>query len=269
MRLAGLGSGSAGNGILIAAGSSQPDSLPRADSTTTVLVDCGFTLKEAELRIARHGLDPAQLEAILVTHEHSDHVGGVERLARKYGLPIYLTRGTWLATRWSKPDALNFQFIEGYAAQQIGLLTVFPYAIPHDAREPAQYVFRYQDKQIGLLTDVGHYAPHLAQVLQALDGLLLECNHELALLDESSYPARLKQRIGGRFGHLSNCTAAAILRDIAHSGLQCVIAAHLSQENNRPALARAALEPVLAPLGLTDRLHIACQEQGFDWIKIQ
>lgn len=260
MLFASLGSGSAGNGMLVRS--------VGGESATTVLVDCGFTLREVEQRLQRLALQPTQINAILITHEHEDHAGGVERLARRYDIPIYLTHGTWRAVRWHKQENLRYHFIEGYQAFQIGALTVQPYPVPHDAKEPAQFVFSAAGKRLGLLTDAGCHTPHISAALQDLHGLVLECNHDLDLLQQSNYPAKLKQRISGPLGHLSNTTAANILRDIIHPGMRHIVAAHLSEKNNSPLHAETILKPILVEIGSQSQLHIACQDKGFGWIDL-
>ena len=240
-----------------------------AESATTVLVDCGFTLREVEQRLKRLALQPTQIDAILITHEHEDHAGGVERLARRYDIPIHLTHGTWRAVRWRNQENLSYHFIEGYQAFQIGALTVQPYPVPHDAKEPAQFVFSAGGKRLGLLTDAGCHTPHISAALKDLHGLVLECNHDLDLLEQSNYPPKLKRRISSPLGHLSNATAASILRDIIHPGMQHIVAAHLSAQNNSPFHAEKSLKPIVEQASESTQLHIACQEEGFGWLQLQ
>ena len=259
MKFASLGSGSEGNALLISAGSGNETGC----GPTTVMLDCGFGLRETERRLQRLGQEPASLAGILVTHEHSDHVGGVFKLARRYQLPVWLSFGTWQAVR-DAAAGVDVRFCRDSVPFTIGALELLPYTVPHDAREPLQYVARDGHLQLGVLTDAGHPTPHLVGALGACDALLLECNHDVKLLAESRYPPSLKWRIGGPFGHLSNVHAAEILAALDRSRLNKIVGAHLSQQNNTPALARKAMDGVVQAEPI--ELLIAGQEDGFDWL---
>ncbi|EXI77622.1 MAG: putative metallo-hydrolase YycJ [Candidatus Accumulibacter appositus] len=251
MRFASLGSGSQGNALIVDAG------------VTKVMVDCGFSTRVATARLARLGLTPDQLTAILVTHEHGDHLGGVFAFARRHRLTVFLTHGTHAAASRASPTLPECRLIDGHAAFAIDGLEVLPFPVPHDAREPVQYRFDDGQHRLGVLTDSGSITPYIVEVLRACDALVLECNHDHALLAASRYPALLKRRIGGRFGHLENAQAASLVRQIDSRRLQHVVAAHLSQENNRPQLAVRALAAVL---GCSDDwIGVAGQEGGFAW----
>lgn len=249
LRFAFLGSGSRGNGLLVQAG------------RTRLLVDCGFSLGEAERRLHRLGIAPDDLTAILVTHEHGDHIGGVARLARRYGVSVWMTAGTRASGRCKGCGEVGI--FSAHDPFVIGDLEIQPYPVPHDAREPSQFVFTDGDRRLGLLTDAGCSTPHIEACLQRVDGLLLECNHDTELLRNGRYSPRLKHRVGGRFGHLSNTQAAGLLARLDQSRLQHVVAAHLSEENNRPALAAEALAGALGCNA--DWVTIADQEDGLDW----
>lgn len=249
MRFASLGSGSRGNATLVEAGD------------TRVLVDCGFSCAETEKRLERLGLSATELDAILVTHEHSDHISGVARLSRRFRIPVWMTMGTAAVHRGGEVDELHC--FSSHQTLEIGDLAVEPFTVPHDAREPCQFVFHDGRFRIGLVTDTGAITPHMVQVLTRLDALVLECNHDPALLASGPYPPSLKQRVGGRFGHLSNEQAAGLLEQIDCSGLQHLLAAHISDKNNRPELAREALANALGcPVG---EIEVANQDKGFDW----
>ena len=217
-------------------------------------------------RLARAGREPADIDAIIVTHEHDDHAGGVGRLARRHELPVYLTYGTLAALdreRSTLPDAFLF---DGHSSFAIGDIEVQPFPVPHDAREPVQFVLGDGAARLGVLTDIGAPTPHVAQVLSGLEALVLECNHDRAMLEVGPYPPMLKDRIGGPFGHLENAAAAQLLGELDRSRLQHVIAAHLSQQNNTAALARAALAGVLGCE--TEWIGVATQDEGFGWRQI-
>lgn len=226
LRFAALGSGSRGNATLIDAGGVR------------LMVDCGFAVREVQARCRVLDFDPASLDAILVTHEHSDHLGGVARLARAYRLPVYLTRGTAAGTRdW---EGCERRFISPHEAFRVGGIEVQPFPVPHDAYEPCQFTFGFGGSRLGVLSDLGHITAHVRERLADCDALLLECNHDRQMLAEGPYPEHLKRRVGGERGHLSNAQAAGLLRAVDRRRLQHLVLTHLSEKNNTPALARAA-----------------------------
>lgn len=250
MRFASIGSGSKGNGTLIEVGS------------TRVLMDCGFSIAQVEQRMARLGCSPGELDAIVVTHEHGDHIKGVGALARRYKLPVWLTYGT--ARHQHRLGKLPQQHaFSSHEAFSIGDLAIEPYPVPHDASEPVQFVFSDGARRLGILTDVGCWTPHIERCLSNCDALVLECNHDVDLLARGPYPPSLKQRVGGRHGHLSNAQAAELLSRLDTGKLQHLVAAHLSEENNSPEHAAQALAGVMACEA--EWIAIADQEQGLDW----
>lgn len=251
MRFACLGSGSEGNGLVVEVGASR------------VLLDCGFSMKETVARLARLGLEPTDLNGIVVTHEHSDHIGGVTRLANKFNLPVWLTHGSLAYLSNLDQMPMDARVIDSHDAFAVGDIQVEPFPVPHDAREPIQFVFGDGQHRLGVLTDTGMITPHIEQMLSGCDALVLECNHDATMLANGPYPTSLKQRVGGRFGHLDNQAAAALLRDIDTQSLTHIIAAHLSHKNNLPELARAALASALNCA--EDWVGIADQAIGFDW----
>ncbi len=249
MRFASLGSGSRGNATLVEA------------HGTLVMLDCGFSCREVERRMARLGCSPADLTAVLVTHEHGDHVRGVPVLARKYAMPVWMTQGTQRMLRDTDlPDIRNFDGADKFA---IDALEIEPFTVPHDACEPCQAVFSDGAHRLGVLTDTGRMTPHIRDTLTAVDALVLECNHDADMLHAGPYSASLKQRVGGPLGHLSNRQAGELLADLELASLQHLVAAHLSDKNNRPELARAALAGALDCSD--DWIAIAGQDEGLDW----
>ncbi|MEM5325285.1 MBL fold metallo-hydrolase [Paraburkholderia sp. JHI2823] len=257
MRFASLGSGSEGNALVVEAGGGA--------TPTRLLLDCGFSAKEVERRLARAGLAADSLTAILVTHEHSDHIGSALTLARRWSIPLYMSWGTAQAVGADDAD-VDLNVLWGDETVEIGELAVLPYTVPHDAREPLQFVFSDGACRLGVLTDVGESTPHIGNVLGGCDALVLECNHDLEMLATSRYPASLKARIGGSHGHLSNEAAGGILAGLDRAKLRHLIAAHLSQQNNTPVLARAAVAAVLG--NALTQIGVASQAEGFDWIAL-
>ncbi|MBN3753367.1 MBL fold metallo-hydrolase [Paraburkholderia sp. Tr-20389] len=257
MRFASLGSGSEGNALLVEAQSGA--------TTTRVLLDCGFSGKEIARRLERLGAGVDELDAILITHEHSDHIGSAMTLARKLSIPLYMSWGTARAVG-ADEAAVDLHVLWGDEAVAIGDLSVLPYTVPHDAREPLQYVFSDGAARLGVLTDVGTSTPHIAEVLSGCDALVLECNHDVQMLAASRYPPSLKARIGGNHGHLNNDAAADILASLDRSKLRHLVAAHLSQQNNLPELAQAAMAAVLG--AAATEVVVATQSEGFDWLSL-
>ena len=257
MRFASLGSGSEGNGLVVEAGQ------------TRLLLDCGFSARETQSRLARIGLEPGQINGILVTHEHADHLGGVFGFACRHGIPVYLSHGTLEAQREANAPAENGVrtfLLHAEEAKALGDLQIMPFTVPHDAREPLHYVFSDGARRLGVLTDTGCSTPHIETTLSGLDALVLETNHDLDMLWNSSYPQSLKARIAGRLGHLDNATSGALLAAIDHSHLKHVIAAHLSRSNNTPALACAALATAMNCEA--EWIGVADQDAGLDWREI-
>jgi phosphoribosyl 1,2-cyclic phosphodiesterase len=252
MRCALIGSGSAGNALLVTAGD------------TRLLVDCGYSIKTFEARAAVLDFDPASLDAILVTHEHEDHLGGVLPLARKYALPVYWSRGTSLAAS-AKPGVrpVTHEF-SPHASFAIGDIDILPVPVPHDAREPTQFVFRHGGVQVGMLTDLGSLTPHVLAAYAACNALILEFNHDPTLLAESAYPATLKARVASAYGHLSNAQSVGFLAQLDTSRLQRLVAAHLSERTNRPTLVAACLAQSVPGVVV----EIARQDAVLPWFEV-
>lgn len=249
MRFAWLASGSHGNGALV-----------EADGRC-VMIDCGLGLKAAEARLAQLGRTPAHIEAILVTHEHSDHIGGVARFAAKHRIRVMATPGTARGFRLSPPPQL--ERISPHEPFVVGGLQISPMPVPHDAHEPCQFVFSDGSARLGIVTDLGHATAHVVDSLRGCTALALESNHDEAMLARGPYAPQLKRRVAGDLGHLSNGQAAALVSQLDTAKLRFLVALHLSDVNNTPALARAALAGALG-CGPGD-IEVAAQRKGLDW----
>ena len=257
LRFASLASGSGGNCLVVEAGD--------AASGTRVLIDCGLNLTVTERRLRRLGLEPADIDGLLVTHEHGDHAHGAFGFAAAHNIVVYLTYGTMLALKAEGRviEGVRMVFVNGRQSEALGGMQVIPFTVPHDAREPVQFVLSDGSCKLGVLTDIGAPTAHVATTLSGLDALVLECNYDRDMLWSGGYPTWLKQRIAGPFGHLDNEDSARLLGALDCSKLKHIIGAHLSQQNNKPELARAALARALncgeAWIGL------ATQDEGFGW----
>lgn len=257
LRFCSLGSGSGGNALLVEA----VDGL----FATRVLVDNGFGPRQLDERLARMGLDVDDLDAVFVTHEHSDHMAGMAALLRRRPIVLLCSAGTRAAAGLDDA-AIDWRRARAGVTIDLGALQITPYAVPHDASEPLQLVLSDGDRRLGILTDAGAPTTAMAAALSCVHALLLECNHDAERLRAGPYPPFLKARIGGGFGHLSNAQAAELLASIDRSALSCVVAAHLSRHNNSPALAQAALAAVLgcAPADVL----VADQGVGCGWLPV-
>lgn len=251
MRFASLGSGSRGNAWLVDSGS------------VLVMLDCGFGLREISVRLQRRGVTGDAVSALVITHEHADHARGAARFAARHDCSVWLTHGclTMLQAMGEAPERV--QVVDSHTAFAIGDLEFHPFPVPHDAREPVQYSVTDGNARLGVLTDAGHVTEHMLQSLCGCHALALECNHDVDMLRQGSYPPGLKARILGRYGHLDNRAAAGLLARLDCSRLQHVVAAHLSEENNTPELARTALAEVLG-CG-PEEIGVADQNAGLDW----
>ena len=230
-----------------------------------MLIDCGLNLRDTEKRLARVGLVPADLAGILITHEHGDHAGCAFDFAAAHRVAIYLTYGTLVALEAEGKvlEGVRKILLEPKDQIAIGELEVAPFTVPHDAREPVQFVLSDGAARLGVLTDIGVSTPHVERTLSGLDALVLECNYDCDMLWAGPYPKWLKERIAGPFGHLDNRESERLLGALDRSKLKHVIGAHLSQHNNRPELARASLARAL---GCEESwVGLATQDDGFGW----
>ena len=254
LRFRNLGSGSAGNATVVEGGTGA--------QARRLLVDCGLGIRQLQARLGQAGLAPAQIDAVFITHEHSDHIGCARALALRQRIPVWMSHGTYSAIGSPDFDGLLRLAHDGQAID-LGTFEALPFTVPHDAREPLQLRCSDGAAHLALLTDLGHASAHVLAHLAGAHALLLESNHDPQLLAASRYPSFLKRRVGGDYGHLSNAAAAGILRAVQHPGLQCVVAAHLSAQNNHPDLVRPLLAQALgwAP----ERIGVASALQGSDW----
>jgi phosphoribosyl 1,2-cyclic phosphodiesterase len=257
LRFASIGSGSKGNCLVAEAGGSR------------LLLDCGLAPRETERRLARIGLTPADITGIIVTHEHDDHAGQAYPFAAQHRLPVWLTYGTQaaLAESGKLPGDVETRTIDGRTTFAVGGIEVRPYTVPHDAREPVQFVLSDGAFRLGVLTDIGASTAHVEATLSGCDALVLECNHDYDMLWAGEYPKWLKERISGPFGHLSNDAAGKLLAALDRSRLKHLLAAHLSHQNNRPELAREALAQAMGCAA--DWIGLSTQEEGFAWRELK
>jgi phosphoribosyl 1,2-cyclic phosphodiesterase len=260
MRAVVLGSGSRGNAVVVESGGAR------------ILIDAGFSCRQLELRMAARGVDPKTLGAVILTHEHGDHVKGVSVLVRRYGLPVYATEGTLdalklprnLARDLRRPDRV---ICSGRKIEVAGF-EIEPFTIPHDAREPVGMVVEDSaGRRLGLAADLGSRTRLAWARLQELDMLVLEANHDLEMLRSGPYPWALKQRVAGRHGHLSNREAADGLPELVCDRLRRVVLYHLSQTNNLPALAAATVGEALDNLGSGAEVTVTFQDEPSPWLE--
>jgi phosphoribosyl 1,2-cyclic phosphodiesterase len=257
LRLAVLGSGSSGNAVVVESAHGR------------LLIDAGFSCRELERRLRLVGVEPGEIDALVLTHEHSDHCRGARTLARRFGLPVYATPGT-LADGLLGPglDALCHPFRPDHPFEVAGF-EVEPFVVPHDAREPVGLVVRdAAGCRIGLAGDLGCRSRLAWARLLGVHALLLETNHDLEMLRRGPYPWSLKQRVAGRHGHLSNADAAAGLAELTHDDLQWVVLYHLSRTNNLPALAEAVVAEELTRAGSPARVVVSDQHEPSPWLEI-
>ena len=254
MEFCSLGSGSSGNSFIV------------KNNQTILMVDCGFGLKETIDRLERYQIKPNQISAILLTHEHEDHIKGAFSLANKFQIPIYLSYGTYQMCQKKINDRyqINFELIRNFDSFMIENVLVSPIPVPHDAREPCQFRFDCQDKSIAIITDLGKITKHVVEKLSKVNLLVLEFNHDEKMLNSSDYPDSLKKRINGHYGHLENKESLKLLESINHLDLQWVIAAHLSEKNNHIALVKKMIFEIVDKKN--SNVGIIDQELGLEWV---
>jgi phosphoribosyl 1,2-cyclic phosphodiesterase len=250
LRFVSLGSGSRGNASLIEFGS------------TLLMVDCGLPCKVVEERLEAVGRQPRDITAVLVTHEHTDHAQGVATFTKRHNTPVWMTAGTASAL----PTITRVRHLSSHRELAIGGISVQPYPVPHDAREPCQFTFAAAGRRLGMLTDAGYVTPHMYERLTACDALAIECNHDLPSLQRGPYPESLKARVASRFGHLNNDQTTELLQRVDSTRVQWVMGLHLSERNNTPEQVRAALKPALEHARYP--LHLATQDTPTPWFAL-
>lgn len=258
LRFRNLGSGSTGNATIVEGRSGY--------QVRRLLIDCGFGIRQLQTRLAPAGLTLQDIDAVFITHEHSDHVGCVQTLALRHGIPVWMSAGTHAAL--GSPDfGSHLRVARDLEGIDLGTFLAQPFTVPHDAREPLQLRCSDGASHLGVLTDLGHASDHVLQQLAGCHALMVEANHDPDLLAASSYPTFLKRRVGGRFGHLANAASAQLVRAVMHPGLQCVVAAHLSARNNLPALAQSALADATG--WEAGQIVVASPTSGTDWLTVE
>lgn len=258
MEICVLASGSNGNALYV--GSSA--------SGTGILLDCGISRRQIKIRLEERGKSLDEIDAIFLTHEHSDHIRGLRVTCKYYQIPIYLTRGTWNGL----VDQTQYQqvnFIENAQSVQLNDIRVHPIAKSHDALEPVAFLLELNDKRLLYATDFGAPNPEIIRAIRNANVILLETNYDIQMLQNGPYPEYLKQRIRSNYGHMSNLHAAELIRDYATAELQYLILGHLSENNNHPELALHEIQKIIAQqLQLNPRIIVASRRQAGELIQL-
>ena len=240
LRFSPLFSGSSGNATYIGC------------DNVHILLDAGVSGSRVTAELQRVGVDPSMLNAILVTHEHSDHIKGIGIISRKYDLPVYATEGTWagMYSKIGNIPAKNVRFIQPAQDFYVGPIDITPFPIPHDAGQPVGYTFELSGAKLAVATEVGGPRESWMKYIYGAGAVILESNYDPGMLTSGPYPYDLKKRIMGKHGHLSNADAGEIAVELARRGTRQIILAHLSKENNYPALALTTCESMFLDSGL-------------------
>ncbi len=252
LQIASLGSGSGGNSTLI------------SSATTTLLLDCGFTLKETVARCEKLGVSASRIDGILISHEHGDHVRGLGPLVRKFGHPVWVTYGTYNALRDRKLDQVTL--INAHEPFEIGDISIEPFPTPHDAAESCQYLFSCDGARFACVTDLGISTPHIVEKISSCEALLVESNYDETMLREGPYPPSLQSRIRSNFGHLGNVQAGQLLQAVDHDKLDTILLGHLSEKNNAP---KQALDTVSGYVSRPERITVLEQDSASRWYAIK
>ncbi len=240
-----LASGSKGNSLYVGFG------------TGAVLVDAGISGAETELRMEAVGLSPESIRGILITHDHTDHIKGAGVLSRRYGIPLYITEKTFASCR-KLGKVKNYFLFNAGDSFSVDELHVSSFSVSHDASDPVGFSLDFANCRIGITTDLGEVTDHVRECLKGSSLLYVESNHDPAMLMNGSYTMYLKEKIRSREGHLANSDTMDLVQSLIHDGLEHLVLAHLSEENNCPKLVREMFLPITEPAGI--ELHIA--EQG-------
>jgi len=251
-----LGSGSTGNATLVEGGGAR------------VLVDAGLGPRQLAERLLSAGVDPATVDAVLVSHEHGDHARGAVAFTVKWGMPLAGTRGTWQAAGFGAATLPGWVRLEPGTSRLFGDLCVRTVPVPHDAAGPVAFVLSAGGVSLGHATDLGHVSSTLVEAFRGCDAVLLESNYDPAMLRDGSYPWALKERILGALGHLSNGDVARYLERSLGSSCRHVVLAHLSQKNNHPELARHAAEEALGRAGRAAVTLELTSPDGTSWVDV-
>ena len=234
---------------------------------TRVLVDAGFSCRELEARLAALGVDPAELDAVLLSHEHSDHARGVERFARRFGCAVAATPSTLDCLGLRPGGGLRVRPFENGGSFRLGKWRVVGVPVPHDAADPAAFRMETPEGSVGYALDLGHAPQAVCRLLAGCRAIIVESNHDLTMLEEGPYPRELKQRLRGPRGHLSNGEAAAFISEVATRETRSLVLAHLSRTNNRADLAMLEAHRALGRLSSEIRMTVAEQGPGAHWIE--
>ena len=251
MRFASLGSGSKGNATII------------ESNNNCIMIDCGFSVKDCERRLQRLGKTPSDLNAILVTHEHSDHWKGVLPLGTLFNIDMYITAGTLQAAGLNSNDSHSIKLVDSHQSFKVGDMDIQPIPVPHDAKEPVQYILSSGGLKFGILTDVGSITSYIIEKYGECHALLVEANHDLELLNSGKYPKFLKNRVSSQWGHLNNNQTADLISKINQSQIQKLVIGHISQSNNSKEILKKTINNVF--FGSADIIY-ADQDEGFDWL---
>ena len=258
MRVAVLGSGSAGNCLVV------------ESEGRRILIDAGFSCREVEARCSRIGVDPGTLEAVILTHEHSDHSHGADRIARRLDLRVYATEGTLRGLRWSREAGRRLQAIASGWPYEIAGFQVETFGVAHDAADPVGVVVSDRaGARVGVIADLGCWSRLAAARARDADVVILESNHDLEMLRRGPYPWALKQRVASRHGHLSNQQAAEAVPELVSDRLRLVMLYHLSRTNNAPVLAHAAVSEALDRAGSTAAVMLTEQSKPSSWVEVR
>lgn len=251
LRFSALASGSRGNALLV------------EHEETLIMIDCGLSLKTLGKRLDVVGRSIEDIDALLITHEHGDHSRGIGPFTRRHTVPVWTMPGTAQVV----DEIKAFERLSCGRSLKIGSIEVNPFLVPHDAREPCQFVFRAGNQRLGLLTDTGHTTPVIHQALRSCDALGIEFNHDVSMLENGSYPEVVKARVGSRFGHLNNDQAVDLLEELAHPDLQWVMGLHLSGQNNSPECVHSSVARVTDQSRI--EFHLSSQDEASPWTEIR